>query len=102
MDAVQQSKATRAQQEAVQVTSDASSSYVRSVGGKTFYLRDKVWTDSEFRAEAQLPETTLKFGSDEYFAVLKSKPRLAEFFSLGEQVIVVWEGKVYRITAAAP
>ncbi len=102
MDAVQQSKATRAQQEAVQVTSDASSSYVRSVGGKTFYLRDKVWTDSEFRAEAQLPETTLKFGSDEYFAVLKSKPRLAEFFSLGEQVIVVWEGKVYRITAVAP
>ena len=75
---------------------------VRSVGEKTFYLRDNVWTDSEFRPNAQLPESTLKFGSDDYFAVLKSKPRLAEFFALGEQVIVVFEGRVYRITAAAP
>jgi Ca-activated chloride channel family protein len=102
MGAVQQSKAARAAQETVQVFSaDETISIARSVGGKTFYLRDNTWTDSEFRLEAQLPQTTLKFGSDEYFALLKSKPRLAEFFALGEQVIVVFEGRVYRITAAA-
>ena len=49
-----------------------------------------------------MPETTIKFGSDEYFALLKQKPRLAQFLSLGEQVIVVFDGKVYRITSATP
>jgi Ca-activated chloride channel homolog len=100
--AVQQSKAARAAQETVMVTADAAPAYVRSVGGKTFYLNDKVWTDSEFKSDSRLPETTLKFGSDEYFALLKSKPRLADYFALGEQVIVVFEGRVYRITPAGP
>jgi len=95
--AVSQSKAARAQQEAVPVTENEAPSVVRSVAGKTFYLRDKVWTDAEFKPDGQLPETVLKFGSDEYFALLKSKPRLAEFFALGEQVIVVFEGRVYRV-----
>ena len=75
---------------------------VRTAAGKTFYLRDGVWTDAEFRADAGLPETTLKFGSDNYFALLKQKPRLADFFALGEQVIVVFEGRVYRVAAATP
>ena len=47
-----------------------------------------------------LPETVVKFGNDEYFALLKQKPRLAEFFSLGEQVIVIFEGRTYRVNAA--
>ncbi len=96
--AVQQSKSARAQQEAIRVSENAAPSVVRTVAGKTFYLREKVWTDAEFKADAQLPETVLKFGSDEYFALLKSKPRLAEFFALGEQVVVVFEGRVYRVT----
>jgi len=96
--AVQQSKSARAQQEAIRVSENDAASVVRTVAGKTFYLRDKVWTDAEFKADAQLPETVLKFGSDEYFALLKSKPRLAEFFALGEQVVVVFDGRVYRVT----
>jgi hypothetical protein len=98
--AVQQSKSTRAQQEAEQVSSNDNPSVVRTVADKTFYLRDKVWTDSEFKAEAKLPETILKFGSNEYFALLKSKPAVAQFFALGEQVLVVLDGRVYRVTAA--
>jgi Ca-activated chloride channel family protein len=100
MGAVRASKQARAQQESVMVVSNGAASVVRTVAGKTFYLRDKVWTDSEFKAEARLPETSLKFGSDEYFALLKSKPRLAQFFALGEEVIVVLDGQVYRVTAA--
>jgi len=30
---------------------------------------------------------------------LNQKPRLAEFFSLGEKVVVVFEGRVYRVTS---
>ncbi|MDT5063619.1 MAG: Ca-activated chloride channel [Acidobacteriota bacterium] len=97
--AVQQSKRDRGQQETLRVETETPSSVVRSVGGKTFYLRDGVWTDSEFKADARKPETALSFGSDEYFALLKSEPRLAEFFALGERVVVVYQGRVYRVSA---
>ncbi len=100
--AVRQSKQTRDYQEAEQVAVTAAPSVTRVVAEKTFYLRDKVWTDSEFKADAKLPETVLKFGSNEYFELLKAKPRLAEFFALGEQVIVVFDGRVYRTTAGTP
>jgi hypothetical protein len=74
---------------------------MRSVGGKTFYLREGVWVDAEFKAEARLPETALVFAGEEYFALLKREPRLADFFALGERVVVVYQGRVYRVTAAA-
>jgi Ca-activated chloride channel family protein len=103
--AVQMSKRARAQQDAMQVErdeEDAPSTVVRSVGGKTFYLREGVWTDAEFKADTGKPETKLTFGSDAYFALLKDKPRLAEFFALGERVVVVYEGRIYRVNAATP
>jgi Ca-activated chloride channel family protein len=94
---VQQSKRAREQQEAMQVETDSRSSAIRTAGGKTFYLREGIWTDSEFKAGSTLPVTTVKFGSEEYFNLLKQKPRLGEFFSLGEKVIVIFEGKVYKV-----
>src|SRR5947209_11585643 len=100
--AVTESKRARAQQETVNIVSDdkdAPASLVRHVGNKTFYLRDGVWTDSEFKADARKPETTLTFGSDEYFALLQKEPRLSEYFSLGERVVVLYEGRVYRVNA---
>lgn len=72
---------------------------LRQVAGKTFYLRDEVWTDSEFSADAKLPETSVKFASEEYFKLINQLPKLADFFALGESVTVVWQGKVYRVTA---
>jgi Ca-activated chloride channel family protein len=101
--AVQQSKRDREQQEMISIASDdkdTSSSVVRNVGNKTFYLRDGVWTDSDFKAEGRTPETTLVFGSDEYFALLKREPRLATYFALGERVVVVYNGRVYRVNAS--
>lgn len=100
--AVRQSRRDRAQQEVLSITADdkdTSSTLVRNVGAKTFYLRDNIWTDSEFKMEARLPETTLTFGSDEYFTLLKRHPKLAEFFALGERVVVVYDGRVYRVNA---
>jgi hypothetical protein len=75
---------------------------LRRLGTKTFYLRDGVWTDSEFKENAGLPETKLNFGSDDYYALLKQKPGLASYFALGEQVVVVFEGRAYRVSAATP
>jgi Ca-activated chloride channel homolog len=99
--AVQQSKRDRAQQETLRIESDpAAGAGMRNVAGKTFYMREGVWTDAEFKAEAKLPETVLAFGSDDYFAVLKREPRLADFFALGERVVVVYQGRVYRVNEA--
>ena len=70
---------------------------MRQAAGKTFYLRDGVWTDSEFNADAKLPVVTLKFGSDEYFNLIGQEPKLAECFALDKRVVVVWNGKLYRV-----
>jgi Ca-activated chloride channel family protein len=95
--AVQQSKRAREQQEMLVADKDSPSSSVRYVAGKTFYLRDGFWTDSEYKSDRKLPETTVKFSSDEYYELLKNKPQLAKFFALGEAVSVVLEGRVYRV-----
>jgi Ca-activated chloride channel family protein len=97
--AVQQSKRAREQQEVMRVEKESESSGIKTAGGKTFYLRDGVWTDSEFKAGTSMPETAVKFGSDEYFALLKQTPRLAEYFSLGERVVVILGGRIYRVNA---
>lgn len=101
-EAVQQSKQARDQQDSVLVGRDKLAMGIQRVGGKTFFIRDGVWTDGEFKSDAGLPETVMTFGSDEYFALLKQKPALADFFALGEKVVVVFEGRVYRVNAAKP
>jgi Ca-activated chloride channel family protein len=98
--AVQQSKRAREQQEVMRVEGESISSAIKTAGGKTFYLREGVWTDADFKAGAGLPETVVKFGSDEYYALLKQKPQLATFFALGERVTVILGGRVYRVNAA--
>jgi len=99
--AVNQSKANRAQQEAATVGGGTPSNAVRNMTNKTFYMRDGVWNDAEFKQTARLPETVVTFGSEEYFALLKREPKLAEFFALGEQVVVVYNNRVYRVNATA-
>jgi hypothetical protein len=98
--AVQMSKTQREQQERLSLYKEDNvrKDAVQRVADKTFYLIDGVWTDSEFKAESHLPETTLVFGSDAYFALLKQNPKLGSYFSLGERVVVVFEGRVYRVT----
>lgn len=68
------------------------------VANKNFINQGGVWLDSEFTADAKLSETAIKFASDEYFKLIEREPELAQYLSLGEQVVVVWKGKVYRIT----
>ncbi len=101
-EAIQLSKNAREQQEVARLKDDTRTDAVRRVAEKTFYLIDGVWTDSEFKAEARLPETVVVFGSDEYFALLKQQSKLGSYFSLGERVVVVLEGRVYRVNAPAP
>jgi Ca-activated chloride channel family protein len=98
--AVTASKDKAELREAEKVSQDeaaSSAGRMRKIGSKTFYLRAGVWTDSEFKAEDKLPVVTLKFASDDYFNLIGQEPKLADFFALGQRVIVVWKGKLYRV-----
>ena len=99
--AVQTSKEAKKKQTAETVISEddetIKSGSLKKVGAKTFYLENEVWVDSEFKEESKMPETKLTFASEEFFELIGKETELAQFFSLGEQVIVVWKGKIYRI-----
>jgi Ca-activated chloride channel family protein len=95
--AVKTSKETKRKKDADKIEKQTSSA-VRNVGSKTFYLdENEVWVDSELKPEAKLPEVKLTFASAEYFDLLKREKDLGQYFALGEQVIVVFKGKVYRV-----
>jgi Ca-activated chloride channel homolog len=75
-----------------------NSSVNQFVGKKNFFNQANVWVDVEFSNEARFPETNVKFGSEEYFALLNREKGLAQYFSLGEEVVVVHNNRVYRVT----
>src|SRR5690606_1769625 len=68
------------------------------VGGKNFFNQSDVWIDADYKSGSGLPETTVKFGSEEYFALASRESELAKYFAIAEQVVVVWNGRVYRVT----
>ena len=97
-DAVAASKQKEELRKADKVpVADPAGGQMRQAAGKIFYLRDGVWTDSEFKADAKLPVVALKFSGDEYFNLIGQEPKLADCFALGKRVVVVWKGKIYRV-----
>jgi Ca-activated chloride channel family protein len=62
---------------------------------KTFYLKDGVWTDSEYTEGA--PVTEFKFNSDAFYKLIAEKPGLAKYLSAGNKLVVVFKGVNYRI-----
>ena len=76
---------------------DQTLATTRTVGDKTFLLKDNIWIDTEFKDGSRLSVVELKFGSDQFFATISEEPKLADYFALGEKVIVVFGGKVYKV-----
>lgn len=64
----------------------------RSVGGKSFKKVGGVWFDAAYGSQ---PQTSVKRGSDDYKALDAGLRSIAE--SLGGTVVVLWNGKAYRI-----
>jgi Ca-activated chloride channel homolog len=101
---VTESRRSRAQQDALRledvvVTGTAGESAVRRVGARTLYQRGGVWTDSEITGDTRLPQTEVEFGSEEYYALIRRIPALAQYFAQGEEVDVIHEGRRYRVRA---
>ena len=92
--AVRAAKATQAfklEDQAAQVASER----ILYKDDKTFYLKDGVWTDSEYKDGA--PATEVKFNSDALYKLIAEKPGIAKYLSAGSKMIVVFEGVTYRI-----
>ena len=70
----------------------------RFVANRNFYRQGNIWIDSDFKSEQKLPETNLKFASDEYFDLVRREKGLAQYLAIGEEVVVVWKNRVYRVT----
>ena len=69
----------------------------RQAAGKTFRLVAGEWIDAAFDPGQALP-TVVVSGADERSALLSRLPDLAPYAALGERVVVVFEGTVYRFT----
>ncbi len=65
---------------------------------KNFVSQNNVWTDVEYLPTTKLREVKVQFASEDYFKLAASDPELARYFSLGEEVVVVWKNQVYRVT----
>ncbi|MFN0122935.1 MAG: hypothetical protein ACKV2V_20740 [Blastocatellia bacterium] len=69
----------------------------RRVGNKTFIYEDGVWRDTAIEANAKWPVSRLTRGSEAYDQTLTDIPSLRQFFNLGGQIKVLWQGTVYQI-----
>jgi hypothetical protein len=67
----------------------------RIVAGKTFRLAGGEWVDSDFDPARGMPVTAVR-GSVERAALIERVPELAAVAELGDRVLVVWNGTVYR------
>jgi len=70
-------------------------SSMKTVEDKTFYLKDGTWTDSIYKDEDKKIE--VKFLSEKYFELLKTYPSLGKYLSIGNNLIIVFQSKVYHI-----
>lgn len=73
---------------------------MRVVEGKVFFLRDGVWMDSAYQKKADEKPVDVEFGSDAYFKLADQKAAFAKWFSLGDAVLVVVDGTIYRVMPA--
>jgi Ca-activated chloride channel family protein len=75
---------------------EAPQEAIRYAGDRTFIWREGVWVDTTYEPDIMTPEEIV-FLSDEYFELLDLDERVAEFYSLGEEVIFVLDGQAYAI-----
>jgi hypothetical protein len=82
-------------------TAENGGTAIRSLGGKTFIYTQSAWTDTLYDPKT-MTTVDVPFLSADYFTLAESRADLAAALALGDQVIVVADGKVYRVTAADP
>lgn len=67
------------------------------VANKSFVNRNGVWSDVEYTEGGGLTEVKIVFGSEEYFKLASTEPDIVPYLALGEEVLVVWKSRVFRV-----
>ncbi len=74
---------------------------IRKVNNKIFTINSNgTWVDSEYTQAKHGTPQKLTFASEAYFNLLSKRPELAPYFSIGQQVLVVLNGKAYQVSSA--
>ncbi|MEP6707317.1 MAG: hypothetical protein ABJC05_07345 [Pyrinomonadaceae bacterium] len=76
------------------VTAEVSQE-TRKVSGHTFRRQNSTWVDVNYSSSFKL--TTLTIGSKKYLSIVNNEPGLRAVAEQLGDVIVVWNGKAYRI-----
>ena len=69
----------------------------RMVNGKAFYQNGNTWTDASAQTQKNLKQQMVKFGSEEYFALLKKNRNVAGWLALGTDVDIVVDDVLYQV-----
>ena len=70
---------------------------VQVVNGRAFYQNGNIWTDSTAQAKKALRQRNVRFGSVEYFDLLRKNPGTAAWLALGSNVDVVVDDTLVSI-----
>jgi Ca-activated chloride channel family protein len=69
---------------------------VRQVGDRAFVQRGAIWVDTSYDPAGMQAEA-IGFGSDRYFELLAQHPDIGPYLALGQNIILVIEGRAYAI-----
>lgn len=74
----------------------------QTAGGKTFYQNGTQWIDADLQKHASARRVKIRFGSNDYFALIKRSPAVAKWTALGTEVQFVFESVIYEISGSGP
>ena len=67
------------------------------IAGRAFFQNGNQWIDNNVSAQNAAKACAIKFGSDEYFALLAQHPEARPWLALGENVKLLLASTVYEI-----
>lgn len=69
----------------------------RFINGRAFYRSGKNWVDSDIYKNGTTNVRQMKFASNEYFALVKNHPEIADIYALGKNVTFFWNNLIHEI-----
>lgn len=76
---------------------EANYQLARFIKGRTFYWNGEEWIDSTAVEPADASVVSIKFGSEEYFDLIKKHPEATAWLSIGARVRLKINDKIYLI-----
>ncbi len=73
------------------------SQQARNVRGRTFFQNGEQWIDAAIQSVPGARRVQVRFGSDEYFDLVKRHRDAAQWLAVGRNVQVVLDGTVYEV-----